>query len=41
MSTINKLWCAECGKNFIHYLGGMPQTICGVCAGVDSDTGDE
>jgi hypothetical protein len=33
--TPAKLWCADCGKNFIHYVAGMPQTICGYCAGED------
>lgn len=39
--TPQKLWCIECGKNFIHYVGGMPQKVCGVCAGVDAETGGE
>ena len=33
---IGKLICVECSKQFVHFIGGMPQEVCGVCAGVDS-----
>lgn len=33
--TPQKLFCEDCGKNFIHYLKGMPQKVCGYCAGED------
>jgi hypothetical protein len=41
MLTPQTLFCVDCGKNFVHYVGGMPQKVCGVCAGVDSDMRDE
>lgn len=30
--TPKTLWCQDCGKNFVHYEKGMPQTICSYCA---------
>jgi hypothetical protein len=40
-NAVSKLWCIECGKNFIHYVGGIPQQICSYCAGQDVENGDE
>lgn len=33
--TLGKLFCEDCGRNFIHYLKGLPQRVCGYCAGED------
>jgi hypothetical protein len=41
LAKVNKLWCVECGKNFVHYVGGMQQNICSYCAGADIELGGE
>lgn len=40
-ARVKRMFCKECGKNFVHYVAGMPQEICGVCAGLDDGRGDE
>ena len=33
--------CEDCGKHFVHFVGGMPQKVCGVCDGVDSEVAED
>jgi hypothetical protein len=37
MPLSGKYVCEDCGRHFVHFVGGMPQKVCGVCDGVDSE----
>jgi hypothetical protein len=39
--SVKTLFCTDCGKNFVHYVAGIPQTICSYCAGVDVVLGED
>jgi hypothetical protein len=38
--TPKSLWCADCGKQFVHYVGGIAQTVCSYCAGADREVSE-